>query len=45
MLYQIDIDYGAQNEILCKCKIEKFFNQKLQKLDYYNDFDFTNNNN
>ena len=45
MLYQIDIDYGARNEILCKCKIEKFFNQKLNKLDYYNDFDFTNNNN
>ena len=45
MLYEIDIDYGSQNEILCKCKIEKFFNQKLQKLDYYNDFDFTNNNN
>ena len=45
MLYKIDIDYGLENEILCKNKIEKFFNQKLNKLDYYNDFDFTNNNN
>ena len=44
MLYQIDIDYGLQNEKLCFEKIEKFFNEKLQKLDYYNDFDFTNNN-
>ena len=45
MLYQIDVDYGLENEILCKSKIEQFFNQKLNKLDYYNDFDFTNNNN
>ena len=45
MLYQIDVDYGLQNEIICQSKIEKFFNEKLQKLDYYNDFDFTNNNN
>ena len=45
MLYKIDIDYGLENENLCKSKIEKFFNQKLNKLDYYNDFDFTNNNN
>ena len=45
MLYQIDVDYGLQNELICQSKIENFFNQKLQKLDYYNDFDFTNNNN
>ena len=45
MLYQIDIDYGAQNEKICQSKIEKFFNEKLKKLDYYNDFDFINNNN
>ena len=45
MLYQIDIDYGLQNEKKCINKIEKFFNQKMIKLDYYNDFDFTNNNN
>ena len=45
MLYQIDIDYGLQNEKLCINKIEKFFNQQLIKLDYYNDFDFTNNDN
>ena len=29
MLYQIDIDYGLQNETECFEKIEKFFNQKL----------------
>ena len=45
MLYQIDVDYGLQNEIICQSKIENFFNEKLQKMDYYNDFDFTNNNN
>ena len=45
MLYQIDVDYGLQNELICQSKIEQFFNQKLNKLDYYNDFDFTNNNN
>ena len=45
MLYQIDVDYGLENEILCQSKIEQFFNQKLNKLDYYNDFDFTNDNN
>ena len=45
MLYQIDVDYGLQNELICQSKIENFFNEKLNKLDYYNDFDFTNNNN
>ena len=45
MLYQIDVDYGLENEKICQSKIEQFFNQKLNKLDYYNDFDFTNNNN
>ena len=42
MLYQIDIDYGLQNETECFEKIEKFFNQKLNKLDYYNNFYFSN---
>ena len=45
MLYQIDIDYGLENEKICQIKIEQYFNQKLNKLDYYNDFDFTNNDN
>ena len=45
MLYQIDVDYGLENERICQIKIEQYFNQKLNKLDYYNDFDFTNNNN
>ena len=45
MLYQIDVDYGLENEKICQIKIEQYFNQKLNKLDYYNDFDFTNNNN
>ena len=43
MLYQIDVDYGLENEKICQNKIEQYFNQKLNKLDYYNDFDFTNN--
>ena len=45
MLYKIDVDYGLENERICQSKIEKFFNEKLEKLDYYNDFDFTNKNN
>ena len=45
MLYELDIDYGLENEKICFQKIEKFFNQKLEKLNYYNDFDFTNDNN
>ena len=45
MLYQIDVDYGLQNELICQSKIENCLNQKINKLDYYNDFDFTNNDN
>ena len=45
MLYELDIDYGLQNEKICINKIEKYFDQKLFKLDYYNDYDFTNNDN
>ena len=45
MLYSLDIDYGLENEKLCITKIQSFFNQKLIKLDYYNDFDFTNSQN
>ena len=42
MLYQFDIDYGLENEKIC---FEKIQMKKLQKLDYYNPFDFTNINN
>ena len=45
MLYELDIDYGLNNEKICIDKIEKFFNEKLVKLDYYKDFDFTNSDN
>ena len=45
MLYQIDVDYGLENERICQSKIENFFNEKLNKLDYYNDFDFSNSDN
>ena len=45
MLYELDIDYGLKNENMCFEKIERYFNEKLVKLDYYNDFDFTNNDN
>ena len=45
MLYELDIDYGLQNEKIYINKIEKYFDQKLFKLDYYNDYDFTNNDN
>ena len=45
MLYQIDVDYGLQNEKLCFEKIEKFFDEKIVKLDYYNNFDFSNSDN
>ena len=42
MLYQIDVDYGLENERNCHSKIENFFNEKIIKLDYYNNFDFSN---
>ena len=45
MLYQIDVDYGLQNEKLCFEKIQNFFNEKIIKLDYYNNFDFSNSDN
>ena len=38
-------DYGLENEKICQIKIEQYFNQKLNKLDYYNDFDFSNSDN
>ena len=45
MLYELDIDYGLKNENICFEKIERYFNEKLVKLDYYNDYDFTNSDN
>ena len=45
MLYQIDIDYGLKNETECFEKIQNFFNEKIIKLDYYNNFDFSNSDN
>ena len=45
MLYQIDIDYGLKNETECFEKIQNFFNEKIEKLDYYNHFDFSNSDN
>ena len=45
MLYQIDVDYGLENERICQSKIEKFFNEEIIKLDYYNNFDFSNSDN
>ena len=35
MLYQIDVDYGLENERICQSKIENFFNEKLKKIDVY----------
>ena len=46
MLYQIDVDYGLENEKICYEKIQKYFkNDKIKKLDYYNNFDFSNSDN
>ena len=42
MLYEPDVDYGRKNELLNFKKIETFFDQKIKELDYYNDFDFSN---
>ena len=43
MLYNIDIDYGRQNEIIIFDKIKKFFDDdNLKELSYYNEFDFSN---
>ena len=42
MLYELDIDYGLKNEIINIDRIQKFFDEKIMKLDYYNEFDFTN---
>ena len=43
MLYNIDIDYGRENEIIVFQKLKSFFsNEKMKELDYYHEFDYTN---
>ena len=43
MLYNIDIDYGRENELIVFQKIKKFFdNSNLKELSYYDEFDYTN---
>ena len=43
MLYNIDIDYGRQNELIIFQKLKLFFNNHiLSELDFYNDFDYKN---
>ena len=43
MLYNIDIDYGRENEKIVFQKIKSFFgNEKMKELDYYHEFDYTN---
>ena len=45
MLYNIDIDYGRQNEVIIFAKLKKFFNDSnLKELSYYDEFDYTNEN-
>ena len=40
MNYEIDINYGDRCEKIVIEKLQNFFNNKLTKLDYYNNFDF-----
>ena len=43
MLYNIDIDYGRQNEIIIFDKLKLFFNDaNLKELSYYDEFDYSN---
>ena len=43
MLYNIDIDYGRENEIIVFQKLKNFFNDSnLKELSYYDEFDYTN---
>ena len=45
MLYNIDIDYGRQNEIIIFDKLKSFFNDaNLKELDFYHEFDYSNSN-
>ena len=46
MLYSIDIDYRAINEKIVHEKLKLFFpNEIINELDYYNEFDYTNEDN
>ena len=40
MNYEIDVDYGAKCEKIVIIKLQNHFNNKLTKLDYYDNFDF-----
>ena len=42
MLYNIDIDYGRQNELIIFEKLKLFFKDALYELDFYNNFDYKN---
>ena len=43
MLYNIDIDYGRENEKIVFQKLKNFFNDSnLKELSYYDEFDYTN---
>ena len=43
MLYNIDIDYGRENEIIIFDKLKLFFNDSnLKELSYYDEFDYSN---
>ena len=43
MLYNIDIDYGRENEIIVFQKLKSFFgNEKMKELDFYHEFDYSN---
>ena len=40
MLYEIDVNYGEKCEKIMIIKLQDHFNNKLIKLDYYDNFDF-----
>ena len=43
MLYNIDIDYGKENEIIVHNLLNIFFpTEKIKKLGYYDEFDYSN---
>ena len=43
MEYSIDIDYGKKNEVIVHNLLTNFFpNEKIKKLGYYDEFDYTN---
>ena len=45
MLYEIDVNYGRINEIIIFDKLKAFFDDaNLKELSYYDEFDYTNEN-